>query len=191
MSENHPYDEGFEPPSKSELKRQRSELQSFIGEIIDLPRSNLESIQADNQAMQEILVAASMSPSSARNRQVRFIAKLLGKEPELLAELQNLINKTKLAKQQSANQLHLAEFWREKLLGGEDQEVFEFCEKFKEADIQRLRQLRREYLKYSKTEGLSRKQVLSSEQRQKELRRKLFKLTSESIQNSTSPESDH
>jgi ribosome-associated protein len=186
MSEDLQYDEDFELPSKSELKRQQSELQNLVGEIIELPKNSLEALENSGQAMQEILVAADMSPSSARNRQVRFIAKLIGKEPEFLSELQKLIEKTQQAKQQNANQLHLAEYWREKLLAGEDQEVFEFCEKFKEADNQRLRQLRREYLKYSRTDGLSQKQVSSSEQRQKEIRRKFFKLVSESIQSSES-----
>ena len=188
MSEDLQYDEDFEPPSKSALKRQQSELQALIGEIISLPKNSLEAIQSDSQAMEEILVAADMSPCSARNRQIRFIAKLIGKEPELLVDLQSLIQKTKQAKQQSANQLHLAEYWREKILSGEEQEIYEFSDKFAETDAQRLRQLRREYAKYANTEGFPSKQIQSSEQRQKEIRRKVFKLISESIQNSNQSE---
>jgi|GEM_PF-1985514 ribosome-associated protein len=181
------YEDSFEGPSKSELKRQQTAIQDLIGELIALPKnalqSSLDTLQLEGDCLQEILVAAGMSPSSARNRQIRYVTKLVSKESGLVENIQGILEKTKEAKQQNASQLHEAEYWREKILTGEDSDIFDFSNKFAGTDQQQLRQLRREFLKFSKMENLSSKQQASAELKQKEIRRKVFKIVSENIRN--------
>lgn len=184
MHDNEEWDEdGFDGPSKSELKRQQKAVQDLIAEVISQPKAVIENLPAEDQCMRELRVAAAMAPSSSRNRQIRYVSKLVGKQPGLVEELQNLLEKTKLAKQQSANQLHEMEYWRDRILQGEDQDIFEFSAQFDGSDQQQLRQLCREFRKFSKTGDLSTKQQATAATKCKEIQRKVFKLVSQTIRN--------
>ena len=173
-----------EPPSKSELKRRQNAIQDLIGELIALPKSQIDTLVAAGNSFDEIQVAASMAPSSARNRQIRYITKLISKDPELRERIKLLLEDTQQAKQFNANQLHQAEHWRETILAGDDQDIFEFFNQFGGSDQQKLRQLRREFLKLSRSENLSSKQLSSADKKRKEISRKVFKLVSENIRSS-------
>ena len=69
------------------------------------------------------------------------------------------------------------EYWRDKVLSGTDNEFTEFADRYHLTDLQQLRQMRREYQKVALA------QKPNTEQKQKELGRKVFKLVSDSIRN--------
>lgn len=175
--------DNWDGPSKSQLKRDQNAIQDLIGELIALPKNQIEALAVEGQSFEEIRVAANMTPSSARNRQIRYITKLVGKDPDVIERIKLLLEKTEQAKRQNANQLHQAEYWRGKILAGTDEDIFEFSSQFGGSDQQKLRQLRRDFLKFSRTEKLSSKQLKSAEVKQKEISRKVFKLVSETTLN--------
>ena len=186
-ADNHNDDlfEDYEPPSKSELKRRQLAVQDLIAELVSLPNNQIDALPADTGCLDEIRVAAGMTPSSARNRQIRYIAKLVSKDQDVLENIKLLLETTEQAKRKSANELHRCEYWREIILSGSDDDIFEFSTAFHAADQQQLRQLRRDYLKFSRTENLSSRQLKSAETKRKEISRKVFKLIADSIQNSS------
>lgn len=169
------------PPSKSELKRQHSLIQEKIEQLLELSDKQLLSLSIDEARLREIQIASAMAPSSARKRQVRFIAKLIGKDANALEQMEQLLENSERAKKQSADQHHLNEYWREKILAGDDKDIFEFSTQFPETDRQRLRQLKRDFDGSKKTDNLTSKQLGQIERKQKETSRKVFKLIAESI----------
>jgi ribosome-associated protein len=156
----------------------------LISELISLPKSQLDTLSAEGTSFDEIQVAAAMTPSSTRNRQIRYIAKLVFRDQDLLEKIRFLLETTEQAKRQGASQLHQVEYWREKILSGTSEDIFEFSSQFGGADQQQLRQLHRDFLKFSKIEKPSSKQQKAAETRQKEISRKTFKLIAETIRNS-------
>lgn len=165
-----------EPPSKSELKRRQLSVQDLIAQIISLPQLQIEALPAEDNCLRQLKIAAAMSPSSALNRQIRHIAKLVSKQPGLITAFTDIIENTQAQKQEQAAQLHELEYWRNRILQGSDTEVFEFSQQFNHPDPQQLRQLRREYQKADSGEQ-------KGKDKQKEIARKLFKLLSVSVKN--------
>ncbi len=173
------FEDEFDGPSKSQLKRDQHAIQDLIAQLIALPMDQIENLPTDGHLRHEIKVAAAMRPSSARNRQVRHITKLASGDSELLIIFENLVKSTQEAKNEQAQQLHEMEYWRDKLLSGTNNEFTEFADRFNLTNVQQLRQMRREHQKT----GLTQKP--NTEQKQKEISRKVFKLVSEVIRNST------
>lgn len=73
------------PPSKSQRKREHHALQALATELCELAESRLLRIELDDATRQDIRLARSMKASSARNRQLRHIARQLQQyDPQLL-----------------------------------------------------------------------------------------------------------
>jgi ribosome-associated protein len=168
----------YDEPSKSQLKREQQAIQNLIADLIALPMDQIENLLTDARLRHEIKVAAAMKPSSSRNRQIRHITKLAASDSELLDVFEKLVEKTQAAKKQQADKLHEIEYWRDKILSGTDNEFTEFADRYHLTDLQQLRQMRREYQKIALA------QKPNTEQKQKELGRKVFKLVSDSIRGS-------
>ena len=181
IPEDGEYD--FDGPSKSELKRQQQALQALVEEVISLPKEQVSQLPASEYCSRELLVAASMRPSSSRNRQIRHLAKLVAKETELQEAMLQLTQNTKAAKAEIAKQLHEMEYWRDTILAGTDNDIFEFVQKTRSMHQQQLRQIRREYQKLSPDSKNQNDKQLA---KQKELSRKVFKLISQSYNESDS-----
>lgn len=175
MRDDESYEDAYDGPSKSQLKREQHAIQNLIADLIALPMDQIENLPTDGHLRHEIKVAAAMRPSSARNRQIRHITKLAASDSELLDVFEKLVKNTQKAKKQQADQLHEMEYWRDKIVSGSDTEFTEFADRYHLTDLQQLRQMRREYQKI----GLAKKP--NTEQKQKEIGRKVFKLVSEAI----------
>lgn len=173
-------DNGYYGPSKSQLKREQHAVQEIILEIIALPKEQIANLPASENCQRELQVAARMRPSSSRNRQIRHLAKLVNKEPELLEAFTKLTEKNKANRAESARRLHEMEHWRDQILAGTDEDIFNFVERFGMENQQQLRQLRREYQKLGAMEVSGAKKE-RAQTKQKELARKLFKLVSQNI----------
>ena len=181
IPEDGEYD--FDGPSKSELKRQQQATQGLVEEVINLPKDQIAKLPASEYCNRELLVAADMRPSSSRNRQIRHLAKLVAKEAKLQEAMLQLTQNTKAAKAEIAKQLHEMEYWRDTILAGTDNDIFEFVQKTGSMHQQQLRQIRREYQKLlSDSKNPNDKQLV----KQKELSRKIFKLISQSFDESDS-----
>lgn len=73
------------PPSKSQRKREHHALQALATELSELAENRLLRIELDDATRQDIRLARSMKASSARNRQLRHIARQLQQyDPQVL-----------------------------------------------------------------------------------------------------------
>lgn len=102
------------PPSKSQRKREHRALQELAESLLALPESRLRALPLDERAREELRVARGMSPSGARNRQIRLIAQLL--EEEDTAALMRPVAETAARARAEAALHHRAEQLRELVL---------------------------------------------------------------------------
>ncbi len=75
----------FDPelkPSKSAAKRAHKELQKKIELLCKQPEVKLRALPLPEIILDELLIAQSMKPSSAKNRQIRHIASMLAKQDD-------------------------------------------------------------------------------------------------------------
>ncbi|MBP8925210.1 MAG: DUF615 domain-containing protein [Pseudomonadales bacterium] len=109
-------------PSKSRRKREHQQLQLLAGSLSTLPERQFRKLALNERIREELLLLRSMSASSARNRQIRRVAKLL--EDENVAELQSPGEALDAVKRAATARHHRAERLRERLLAA-DGSVFE------------------------------------------------------------------
>ena len=138
-------DDAVEPPSKSRRKREMQGLQDLGAQLLALPPGQLENIPVPGELLAAIAEARRLTrKNEALRRQMQYIGKLMRSvDPEpIRARLAAL-------RGQSASEIariHRLERLREELLADEKTVEKIACE-WPEADIQRLRTLRRNALK--------------------------------------------
>ena len=134
----------YRGPSKSQLKREMTALQELGEELVGLSRERLAKIDMPERLRDAILDAQRITKHEARRRQMQYIGKIMrdvdaGPLREALDELKGL------SAAANARQHHL-ENLRTRLM--EDEAAFgDLAREFPAADIQHLRQLRRNALR--------------------------------------------
>lgn len=134
----------YRGPSKSQLKREMTALQQLGEELVGLSRERLARIEIPERLREAILEAQRITKHEARRRQMQFIGKIMrdvdaGPIREALDEFKGV------SAAANARQHHLEKL-RARLM--EDETAFgELAREFPQADIQHLRQLRRNALK--------------------------------------------
>lgn len=127
--------------SKSAVKRELKLLQELGAELAELPEQQLKKVELPERMALELKQLQAMRKSSARNRQLRFFAKLLEDEPEVTAELQQLVGQDKESKRQETQRFHQMEQWRDRLIREGDGATAELLSEYPQFDRQQLRQL--------------------------------------------------
>lgn len=131
-------------PSKSQLKREMTALQDIGTELAELSRERLARIEMPERLREAILDVQRITKHEARRRQMQFIGKLMRDvDPAPLREALDEVRGISAAA--NARQ-HRLERLRTQLM--EDEAAFaELARDYPAADIQQLRQLRRNALK--------------------------------------------
>ena len=131
-------------PSKSQLKREMTALQDLGAELAALPKERLAKIEMPERLSDALLDAQRFTKHEARRRQMQFIGKLM-REIDA-APLQAAMDEIKGVSAAANIRQHRLERLRTRLM--EDEAVFaEVARDYPAADIQHLRQLRRNALK--------------------------------------------
>lgn len=135
---------GWDGPSKSQKKRESTALQALGTELVKLSRERLAKIQMPDSLRDALLEAQKISAHGAKKRQLQLIGKLMrGVDAAPLQAAMDEINGTSEAA--IAHQKRL-ERLRTQVM--EDEAAFsEIARDYPTADIQHLRQLRRNALK--------------------------------------------
>jgi ribosome-associated protein len=134
----------YRGPSKSQLKREMTALQEMGEELVGLSSERLAKIDMPERLRDAILDAQRITKHEARRRQMQYIGKIMrdvdaGPLREALDALKGL------SAAANARQHHL-ENLRTRLM--EDETAFgDLAREFPAADIQHLRQLRRNALR--------------------------------------------
>lgn len=99
--------------SRSEQKRRIRELEKLVRELVAMPAPVLSSLPAPEEVTALIREAATMK-GGARKRQIKYITKLLRKEP--LEELYTFVSGRRGAALEEKRALHELEYLRDALL---------------------------------------------------------------------------
>ena len=134
----------YRGPSKSQRKREMTALQELGEELVGLSRERLLKIEMPERLLDAILDAQRITKHEARRRQMQYIGKIMRDVDA--APLQAAMDEINGVSKAATIRQHQLENLRTRLM--EDEAMFsEVARDFPGADIQHLRQLRRNALK--------------------------------------------
>ena len=135
---------GTDEQSRTDLKRESAELQKLGEELLTLRADLLERLLLSEKLKDAVLEAKRITNFEGKRRQMQFIGKLMRLvDPAVLETVRSaLIEQTSGSAQENLI-LHLAETWRERLLGAEDA-FGDWLAQHPDTDSQQLRALIRQ-----------------------------------------------
>lgn len=134
----------YRGPSKSQLKRDMTALQDLGAELVELSRERLAKIDMPERLRDALVEAQRITKHEARRRQMQYIGKIMRDVDA--APLREAINAIKGVSAAANARQHRLEQLRVRLM--EDEAAFgDLARDYPGADIQHLRQLRRNALK--------------------------------------------
>jgi ribosome-associated protein len=138
-------DEPFDAkPSKSAVKRAMTELQDLGAELVELSRDQLKKIELSEELRTAVRDAQRITQHEARRRQMQYIGKLMRGIDA--APIRAALDDIKGISAAATARMHALERLRARFL--EDEKVIgEIAAAHPQADLQHLRQLRRNALK--------------------------------------------
>ncbi len=140
---NPPVDNNI-PPSKSQLKRQMTELQDMGAELLELSAQQLAQIELPDNLRDAVMAATQITKFEARRRQLQYIGKLMRTiDPGPVRAQLDLWKNTS---DEHKAWLHQLERWRDRLLEDEAA-LHELVGAHPQADTQQLRTLIRNTLR--------------------------------------------
>lgn len=143
VDENDP-DSFYDGPSKSQLKRESEALQDLGGQLVALSVEQVKKIAMPDNLRDAIRLAQKINSHGARRRQMQLIGKIMRSVDS--APLQAALDEINGVSAAATARQHHLEKLRERIMA--DDAVFaEIARDFPDADIQQLRQLRRNALK--------------------------------------------
>jgi ribosome-associated protein len=135
------FDQEYERPSKSELKRQSNELQKLGEQLIEAPRDRVKRVPMPDEVKDAILMCQTITNHEGRRRQLQYVGKLMRTlDEEEVAVIQRTIESWKGTSRAEAAALHALERRRDKLLA-DDKALTQLLGEHPELDVQHLRTL--------------------------------------------------
>ncbi|MBB5607467.1 MULTISPECIES: ribosome biogenesis factor YjgA [unclassified Janthinobacterium] len=135
------FEQEYERPSKSELKRQMTVLQKMGEELVNEARDRVKRVPMPEDVRDAILECQMIKDHEGRRRQLQFVGKKMRTlDEEEIAAIQRTIDSWKgLSKADTAN-MHAMERRRDKLLT-DDKALTVLLSENPELDVQHLRTL--------------------------------------------------
>jgi ribosome-associated protein len=135
------FDQEYERPSKSELKRQMNDLQKLGEQLVAEPRDRVKRVPMPEELRDAILMCQSITDHGGRRRQLQFVGKMMRKlDEDEVAVIQRTIESWKGMSKAETAALHALERRREKLLA-DDKALTQLLEEHPHLDAQHLRTL--------------------------------------------------
>ena len=147
MNEEYEFDDGYfeeeveQGPSKSQRKRELQQLLQLTEKALSLSDEKLAKTGINEKALNALREARKMKPSGARNRQLKYISKLIRSEDVSIIE--NYLDETEQSNINEKHFFHQLEKWRDRLIEEGDGALAEFLAEYPAADRQQLRTLMR------------------------------------------------
>lgn len=139
--QSNEFDEEYERPSKSELKRKMSALQKMGEELVNSARDRVKRVPMPEDVRDAILECQQITNHEGRRRQMQYVGKKMRTLDDTeVALIQTTIDSWKGASKSETAAMHSLERKREKLLTN-DTALTELMEQNPELDVQHLRTL--------------------------------------------------
>ncbi len=135
------FEQQYDRPSKSQLKREMSALQELGAELVAEARDRIKRIPMPEDVREAILTCQQITDHEGRRRQLQFVGKKMRTLDEAeLAVIRETINSWKGASKAETAALHALERQRDKLLA-DDAALTALRDRFPQIDMQHLRTL--------------------------------------------------
>lgn len=137
--------------SKTDLKRESTELQALGTALLDLRGKAFEELAIDDRLRDAIVEARRITNFEGKRRQMQFVGKLMRQQaPEVLDAIRAALDAQDRPNAEATAALHEAEQWRDRLLADDDA-LGAWIETHPATDAQQLRALIRQARKDHKT----------------------------------------
>ena len=135
---------GFDGPSRTELKRESTELQDLGTDLLTLRKDLMEGLALPEKLADGLVEAKRITNFEGKRRQMQFIGKQMRLlSPETLQAVREALDIQRLGSAKDTQALHLAEAWRDRLIA-DDEAVGEWIAHYPQTDMQQLRALVRQ-----------------------------------------------
>jgi len=135
------FEQEYERPSKSEMKRQSDALQKMGETLVEAARDRVKRVPMPEDVRDAILECQQITNHEGRRRQMQFVGKKMRTLDEAeVAEIQKAIDSWKGASKSETAAMHAMERRRDKLLA-DDKALTVLLEENPELDVQQLRTL--------------------------------------------------
>lgn len=135
------FEQQYDRPSKSQLKRDMTALQKLGEELVSQPKERVMRVPMPEDVREVILECQKIKDHEGRRRQMQFVGKKMRTlEEDEVAAIQKVLDSWKGASKAETAAMHALERRREKLLA-DDSALTALKEKHPEIDLQQLRTL--------------------------------------------------
>jgi ribosome-associated protein len=135
------FEQEYDRPSKSELKRQMTELQKLGSVLVESPRDRVKRVPMPEDLREAILTCQGITDHGGRRRQLQYVGKRMRMLDEAEVEaIRRTIEGWRGASKTETAALHAIERKRERLLA-DDKALTYLMEDHPELDVQQLRTL--------------------------------------------------
>ncbi|MEK6594047.1 MAG: ribosome biogenesis factor YjgA [Pseudomonadota bacterium] len=125
-------------PSKTQRKKQMTDLQDLGAELVELNEERLASLALPESLLDAVMEARRMTKFEARRRQLQYVGKLMRHVDS--GPIRARLDSWQSVSREHIALLHRIERWRERLLA-EDAAFAQFVSEYPQADAQQLRAL--------------------------------------------------
>jgi ribosome-associated protein len=135
------FEQKYERPSKSQLKREMTALQKLGEALVDAPRDRVKKVPMPEDVLEAILECQQISSHEGRRRQLQFVGKKMRTlSEEETAIIQKTVDGWRGTSKSEAAALHAIERQRERLLA-DDNALTDLCAQHPILNVQQLRTL--------------------------------------------------
>ena len=174
---------GTTEASKTDLKRESTELQKLGEELLTLRSDLTDRLQLSDKLLEALAEVRRITNFEGRRRQMQYVGKLMRLlEPETLQAARDALQEQNKGSARETQALHLAEQWRENLAGDEDA-LSRWLLQFPDTDTQQLRALIRQARKDNPPDKVAEREGKAP--RHSRAWRELFQLVREQLSSGT------
>ncbi|WP_026075908.1 ribosome biogenesis factor YjgA [Noviherbaspirillum massiliense] len=135
------FEQEYDRPSKSQLKREMTALQELGEELVNQPKDRVMRVPMPEDVREVILECQRIKDHEGRRRQLQYVGrKMRTLEPEEVAAIQKVLDGWKGQSRADTAALHALERRRDKLLA-DDKALTDLMAQHPELDVQQLRTL--------------------------------------------------
>lgn len=135
------FEQEYDRPSKSQLKREMDALQKLGESLVNEPRDRVKRVPMPEDVREAILECQQIKDHEGRRRQMQYVGKKMRTlEADEIAIIQKTIDSWHGASKAETAAMHALERRREKLLA-DDQALTELLNRHPEVDVQHIRTL--------------------------------------------------
>ena len=168
-------DNGYDGPSKSQVKRELHAIVDLTKESIELSVEQIRQLPLDESAIRALEEAKSFKSHGAKRRQIHYAAKVLRQAD--LDSLRQQIDTWKHGSKEQTDHLHRLELIRDRLIESDD-EVTKLIEQYPDIDIQVLRSI----VRAARKEQSNNTKLTADQTPQRKQYRALFQLLKDRIE---------